>query len=507
MRFVLIAALGGALISSAAAIEAPINQSADQQSTEQITDAIRAGYSAMQAGDLQSADRSFQSVISAPAFDSLKPAVQHAVLLGEGLLLQSMERNAEAHPLLVRACGYSATASSYDWAARLQTAYALGDFADAGESLVKLAHAWPMTIRQFNDQAVFRILSELKKSPDGQSLRFQLMDALYAAHWKVEGALEPSWVWMELSLHLLSQGESSRAEDVADHVEAVSSLIEMRVDNRYAPIVNANPTHFDIKRAADSQVQKLRDLVAKAPRSLTMAMELQYALLSVHKEAEVIAIADEVIAKIKNAKNGETLYDDQQSHLIWIMDSRARALERLGRWDEAVAQLSLASRRPESGGMNVSQAINLGVLYVKLGRAKEALAVVSEVGSMSPYGHMQLESVKYQAAVQLGDSATADAAFAYLQTHQEDAEDTYQEALIHSGKLDEAAKRYIARVEAPETRSDALLEAQNFIDLPTTDAMTKWKLQWKALLARADVQQAINKVGKVERYAVTEPLT
>jgi hypothetical protein len=82
---------------------------------------------------------------------------------------------------------------------------------------------------------------------------------------------------------------------------------------------------------------------------------------------------------------------------------RAVALERAGRSDDAAAQLMSASL-----GNNTNQLLNLGELYCELRRLQDALDSIGRVrGDTSPYGAMQLEWVRLEAAVQLGRSAAS----------------------------------------------------------------------------------------------------
>ena len=104
----------------------------------------------------------------------------------------------------------------------------------------------------------------------------------------------------------------------------------------------------------------------------------------------------------------------------------------VGRWDEAVAQLAAASLLMEEYGGNVDQLINLGYLYCSLGRPKDALSAIGSVtADTSPFGAMQFENVRLNAAYQLGDAKQIKRSLEYLRAHRADAPGTYEDALIY----------------------------------------------------------------------------
>jgi tetratricopeptide (TPR) repeat protein len=185
----------------------------------------------------------------------------------------------------------------------------------------------------------------------------------------------------------------------------------------------------------------------------------------------------------------------------WFLNERATALERVGRWDEAVAQLTAASRLSENNGGNVSQVINLGGLYCDLGRPNDALAAIGGVGAnISPWGAMEKEGVRFDAAVQMGDSKQAERSLQYLREHREDALPAYQDALIIANRLDEAAQILVDRLLDPDQRVAALASVQSYAQAPSTPRVEDLRARRKAMIARREVQAAILKVGRVEKF-------
>jgi beta-barrel assembly-enhancing protease len=116
---------------------------------------------------------------------------------------------------------------------------------------------------------------------------------------------------------------------------------------------------------------------------------------------------------------------------------------------------------------------------------------------------MQVESVRLEAAVQLKDTAQIDTSLAFLKAHRADAPREYLRALILTGQADLAAQNLIERLLDPVARQDALERVQNFAPTPhASRAEQEFDAQWRALIARPDVQAAIRKIGRIESYAL-----
>lgn len=150
--------------------------------------------------------------------------------------------------------------------------------------------------------------------------------------------------------------------------------------------------------------------------------------------------------------------------------------------------------------MNVSQIINLGQLYADMRRPREALDTVQELGSVSDYGKMQQELVRLQAAIVQQDQAAIASHMSYMREHRNDAIATWQTALLHANELDESAKLLIERLNSEQWRTDALSDMQNYADIQVPPMDVERMKRWRAVIARPDVQQALNKVGRIETF-------
>jgi hypothetical protein len=214
-----------------------------------------------------------------------------------------------------------------------------------------------------------------------------------------------------------------------------------------------------------------------------------------------LQVADDAVKKM-SGPTGPKVFKDYRTHRTWLLDARSRDLCALGRWDEGAAQLMSVRFLPESGESNVSQTINLASLYNDLGKPKEALQTLAELGTerTSPYGAMQVAIERLASADQLGDTTEAEKQLGFLREHRDDSLESYQRGLISANHQDEAAALLISRLQDPDQRLEALMEVQKFKLPPLPKRVDQWRKRWNAVLARSDVKEAISKVGVVSEY-------
>jgi len=466
--------------------------------------AMQQAFAKIRASDFEGADEELQEVIGSKSFDLLEPQEQNSALYTAGMLAIELKDLKRAHALLVRSSNMP-VADAEDWHGRLRAAFALDDMQDAVLSLTTIAQRWPETLQEVRDRAVFRVTSEARKLPRGEEHWLTLAEALYRAKWKLGNHGEPSALWHDLTLYYIDHKAWDRATEVAAHITSPQILIALRADKRFDRVVTANPLIADIDHAAALEIEALQAATANEPRSLETLNELAYALFKSNRYDEALKLSDDALGRIQAGGATAPPFDDVDDQLNWAMDSRARALYALGRWDEAIAQWVHAAELSEHGSDNVSQAINLGDLYCELDRPRDALRAVAVVMEVSSYGRMQLESVRHAATVEMKAATEAARALTYLREHQAESPGTYQWALVVANDEEAGAHLLISRLEDPKLRSDALLDVQGYTDPLAPPRAMEWRTRWATLIARPDVQAAIAKVGRVEHYNIGSP--
>ena len=442
-----------------------------------------------------------QPVIHAKAFDRLPSGEQYRALLTAAKLAFTLKEPKLEYESRVRLLALP-EATGDDRMSRLNAANRLTDTAEKLASLTDLAQKNPERLDHMNYQFILRVLNDSEKQlPHGAAL--PLMQALYAAHWKVVWGMEPSGTWQDFALLLLEQNRLSEAIDVSTHVTDEYALISMRADRRFDAISAANPAQFDVDAAIGKALDYFQSLAERTPKSLTPRVVVLERLLEEQHYGAGLAVADALVAEIRLHADPKQWYDDFDDRYVWILDTRSRLLRRLGRWDEGIDQLAAASWVLEKDGKNVSQVINLGELYCDLGNPKNGLDTLVRLGSdISSYGRMQEAAVRLDAAIQLDDAAETEKWFGFIKEHRLDAPRSYDDALLRMNDLDGAAKWLIERLEDKDLRSSALLSIQDYAVPRETMRQAELRKRRREMMARAVVQAEIQRVGRVESYKI-----
>ncbi len=377
---------------------------------------------------------------------------------------------------------------------RADAAHSGGDTDAAFALLAEGVERWPAQVA--SRLSYDFLAANLARTPVEAPGRHRLLQALDAAGYQRPHEADSSELWYQLALGHLHRGDAEAARRALERVAHPQVWLAVRIDKRFDAAVSPDDPRNDAGRAVTRRVAELRSRAFVAPKVGDLLREQLEAMMMAGMHEDVVRIVGEVQAR---AAEGKPVFDDQDESLAWIYDTGARALLRLGRDEEALAIYRQAAAARESGAENVSQRINLASVLASLGRADEAAAVAATVPDdrISGYGRMVLASVNSEIARLRGDQAALRETGEYLREHRDVAESVHFEWLLGSGRQDEAAADFIARLEDPENRRLALLEAQRLRRARETPGAARHTALFEALLARPDVQAAIGRVGRV----------
>jgi beta-barrel assembly-enhancing protease len=447
------------------------------------------------------AEAVIQPVIHDKHFGRLPSAEQYRALLMAARLAYTLKQPKLEYESRVRLLALP-EATSDDRMSRVNAAARLGDIREIVVSLTELMKRNPERLMAADERFVIRVLRDgTKQLPHGSTL--PLLQALYAAHWKVEWDQEPSGIWLDLVLMLLERDRLPGAIEVSSRVTDEYGVISMRVDRRFDAITVANPAQFDVDAALTRDLEHIQSAAERAPKSLMPKRTVVDLLMEQQHYGAALAAADGLVAEIRVRSDAKQWYDDFDDQYAWVLDSRSRALRRLGRWEEGLDQLAAASWVLDKSGGNVSQVINLGDLYCDLGKPKEALGSLVRLGTdISSYGRMQEAYVRLDAAVQLGDAEQSEKWLGFMKEHRVDAPRSYEDALLLTGDVESAAKWLIERLQDQDSRVATLLSIQEYAVPRETARQAELRKRTVALLARPDVLAEIQKVGRIESYKI-----
>ena len=450
----------------------------------------------VQGGQTDDADEALKNLLASDGFKGLTKARQHIAVYLAGIVALEKDDAERSLGLLRRATGFDEV-SAGDWSMRLLAASRARDHADASLALTTLSERWPESLNEVNARV---ISSTVHDTPKTGTTRYQLLGALFKANYKTELFDVGDW-WRDLALLQLEHGDQAAARKALERVTSPAGLISVRADNRFAPIRGG--IALDVPAAVDRQVLEAREAVKAHPTKLMPILRLMTALQQGLQFTEVIRVADDAVSAMSGPK-GPKIYDDYREFRVWLLNGRSEALFRLGKWDEAIAQLTAARQLPEAGDVNVSQTINLASAYNDLGKPTEARATLALLSdeTISPYGRMQAAIERLASADQLSDAAEVEKQLGFLREHRDDSISSYQRGLISANRQDEAARLLISRLQDPEQRVDALLEVQDYKEAILGSRAAEWRKRWIAMKNRPDVREAVGKVGNVSEYPI-----
>lgn len=476
----------------------PAPVAADKPASDTASQQLADANQLLADGDWPKALSALKSIVDSKSFSELNDDLQYRVLVISGRTALDHGPPQLAYGYLIRVTSMR-QATDADWYARLRAADKLENRTGTISALTTLIQRWPDRAGQLNDDYIFRMVSVAKQLRDGSEL--PLLQSLYDAHWKQKWDIEPSSSWRDLSLGLLEKGQFRQANAVAAHVTDPYILIAMRADRRFDAVVAANPAQFDIVAAADREIKAFQAASETTPRSLELKWRLIGALLSRQRYDAALAASDSVLSDIRSTNFPERLFEHFADQRSTFLEFRAIVLERLERWDEAVAQMSSASLLTEKYSGNVDQIINLGALYCELRRPNDCLSAIGKLtAKTSAFGVMRLEDVRLDAAMQLGDTKQVARSLSYMRAHRADAPQAYEDALLTANHVDREAAELIRELLDKDERQDALLSVQMFAPTPDTPRDMELEARRRAMINRPGVQAAIQKVGRVESY-------
>lgn len=447
------------------------------------------------ARDREGAGRLLDGVLGDPGFDALPAADRRlawSVLARVDMAASRFDRASERLRRAIAADGDDPDV--WYWLALSE--YSRKQHAAAADAFSELAERWPELLVNIDAGEIYRLQAAL---PEDSPERLAFLQTLFDARWDDPGG-DASFLWYHLARMRLARGEIDAARAATRRVVQPGAIIAMRSDRRFDPIVDRDAWAFNPARAAERAVEALRAKVDGRPDDLDAKVQFTYALLSAGDHAGTIRVVDDALAA--PAPQGDDDTDRREEAQAWLLNNRAVALYRLGRAQEALADMERARRLADKAGPNVSQTLNLGEMHCTFGRAEDArrMADAIEGGGISGYGRMFQARVRLCAAWLSRDAKGIQRAFETIRKGRAQAETIHLEALVMLGRLDEAARALIGLLDSPKERAAMLETLQQYREVEPTPTLAHLRAQREALLARDDVKAAIERVGRRERY-------
>jgi len=338
-----------------------------------------------------------------------------------------------------------------------------------------------------NETRLLAILSNPVYDPDDISIKIDntrdLMRALYARK-------------------LLAAGKNEEARGQVADLAGYSAMTEVAFDSRLRALYGKP---VDFREVVEADLARHRAMLDRYPHALAVTNAIARDLHRLGRDDEAIVLLKAALPRL--TAPGE--FDDLEDHLPWFWNAFAYAYVTTGKYDEMVDAFTKGSALKEGGAENVSQVINLASQQVVFGRAKDALVTLGRMGespAASPYGLMQIRTVRGCAYATLGQLDKARADLAYAIAHEKDDPVTVTALDLCVGDEDGAAASLIRRLASVDDRRTAMLDLADY-DAPDPRAPKSiFAVRFDHVRKRADVVAAIREAGgPVRIHLQTDP--
>jgi len=379
-----------------------------------------------------------------------------------------------------------------------------GDAPAAGQTLQLIAVSNPKWLAELPSELVAQVLAGITDADQKFDLSYTLVGADYAP--KDQTVAAGDGLKLQVIAGLAARNRLEEAQPFIDKLLNPVSLVRLGIDRRYQSLWPALEQRLgpgaDTADAAYLKASKAA--FDAAPDDIITRLGHAQALNIASQEKDALALADtaqtaEAMAKLPD--NG-----------LWLVNLAAQLLADLGQIDTGLARYTAAAtldarERPSLTGLLINHAL----LADQAGRSDAALAAADvaerKLGAdMNDYGKLYLAAVRACARHRQGDSAGTTTALAPLLAAPDRNEDAYFQAMLCTGRNDDAAKAIIRRLDDPAKRSEALFELQPFL-IADHEALPgrRSRADLRALKARADVKAAFTKWGRDLPAAVAPP--
>jgi len=388
------------------------------------------------------------------------------------------------------------------WLGLAQDELSLDEFEAGAKSMLEGLKRKPELMQRMDS----RLIRIANRSAPGSKATLSLLRFVLDHDWHSIRAREGD-VWKRLALEELRDGDRAAAQKALRRIATPDGIIRVRMDKRLDGLYDPASPAFDVDKVAAARIAFLEAQAKDNPDSLEHLSALNREFLASGRFERVLESTD-AIAKAIKANLAEPPFKDMDE-LATIREQRSDALGYLGRQDESLAKLEEAASIQSNGHANVSQSLDLALRYCREGNGAKALSTLAKTGkSLSPYGSMVYHLGEHCASRLQGEDAKAGQALAYLQQHRADGPEIYLQALLIDGRLDEAARDTIERLQSEQLREDILYSLQEFPDAPEPNSRLDPKSpgattdrNWEQLKQRPDVLAAVDRVGRIGHYA------
>jgi len=170
--------------------------------TRDVYEVIERGRLALLADKFQEAADAIEEALTMPEFLTLEQSAQFRVFLLAAFADRGREDYLGAHEFMMLATGYP-DANAEHWLMRAQYASWVDAWPDAALAVTTIAKRWPEFIADADDKLISRIAFRANDDGKHKAEKIELLKALFAANFVLEGGSQPDGLWHDLVVDAL----------------------------------------------------------------------------------------------------------------------------------------------------------------------------------------------------------------------------------------------------------------------------------------------------------------
>lgn len=388
------------------------------------------------------------------------------------------------------------------WLLRLDGEFRAKDWPSFVTTAEAIAKDRPMLLNGLSLAWLNHAEIQLRKAGQEALRRRYLAVLADSAYWPDQPGGSNEGFRERYALMLADAGEHEKAFEMARLITSPYLLISLSLDPRFRPALGGRP---DVRAATERHLAHARTQLDRFPNAIRPVIDVADDLRLLGRPKEALA----VLQSIEPAVTGDAPLQDRDDQAIWWWDAMSRAHHAAGNFDAALAALRTGSAMKEGKSPNVSLTINLANLQLVSGDPAGAIRTLEAADApgwdASPYGTMQVVTVRGCANFRQKATANADKDFAYAREHQDDAADAVTSLYLCRGDMDGAAASMIARLKNKDQRLQALQDLSTFEAPPNTLARDPMVKAMEALGQRPDVEAAVQQAGGTRHFNIQRP--
>lgn len=476
----------------------------EQNSQKGILELTEIAGAKLSAGDLAGAESDLQRIVGMEEFELSSDDFRARIHMLLGIVKVGLGEPELGIEYLDRAGSFADAMANMYWPIYFYAAMAANKMDKAIHAAATIAIDLPELMSSWDDEFVFALLRQTRDLPELGIERLTVLDALWRTGFtpKRPGS-SMEYYFQELLDARIAEGDLEAAKLVADTLKGPDAIQQLSTNAAYAAYA---PSDADaaLAKAFEMRLRGLYQAAEDSPDLADPLNSLATWLNHAGRPEEALEILDGALLQVAEAPVGVAAFDDQAEELEWLHNNRSRTLMNLGRWDDALeAQINAQKVAKAADKDAVSQSVNLGEMYILVGKPELAAEVVSEADPdrSSEYGRMSIDMIKACAAKQLGKAVEAKALLSSMSERADDAPGPLFWAMLCADEIDGLAKLVSDRLEGLDTRRDALEFLQRFL-LPDNqpEFFREMETRKDALRAHPLVIAALKDAGKIMEW-------